>query len=207
MQWRLLSVTLVVAVLGCQSAKKSPAVEKAPAAVQNQVEDSKDKSPTTSDSVPKNDVETVPEETQNPDCIEATDDVCAAEAEIVRLTNEVRRKHNVSGELALNPEIAYVSRSWSASMSKVLIINHFGFPFARKQVYKKKFGKSIDLTAENVAMGPPQSNDPKVVAAFFVDMWENSPGHLKNMLGNHQNLGVGLVRKGNGYWYATQIFN
>ena len=215
MQWRLAILSLMIVAVGCQSAKAPKASEKVRPAVEEE------NIPKTEVEPPKQEepIEKVEEKTEvvveepkstaveKAACIDATDDVCAIEAEIVRLTNEVRKRHNVNSELKHNPEIAFVSRSWSASMAKVFIINHFGFPSARQKLYREKFGNAVNLTAENVAMGAPQTSDPKVIAAYFVDMWENSRGHLKNMLGNHSNLGAGVVKGNKYYWYATQIFN
>ena len=62
---------------------------------------------------------------------------------------------------------------------------------------------SMSSAGENVFMC--QGVAAVHVAKMGVDGWINSPGHRKNLLGNWHYSGIGVYRKGNGYW-LTQLF-
>lgn len=53
--------------------------------------------------------------------------------------------------------------------------------------------------SENVAYGD-------IGAREVVNMWINSRGHRKNMLGNYQLTGIGVARGRRGQLYFTQVF-
>ena len=65
----------------------------------------------------------------------------------------------------------------------------------------KVMGKipNANACAENVAFG-------KFTAQEVVKRWIQSPGHRKNIEGNYNMTGIGVVRGKDGYPYFTQIF-
>lgn len=136
-------------------------------------------------------------------CYKGDEWTCQVEAEIVRLTNELR-----SEPLQQVYEDSYVVRLWSEEQAAAKTISHDGFPTARRTALKAEFPYATwGFRAENVAMnGRGAKNSPTEVAQTFVTMWENSEGHRKNMLGPYKSIGVGVATDGSAV-YATQIFH
>ena len=126
---------------------------------------------------------------------------CAVEATIVKETNLLRQK-----ALLQSFEDSFVAREWSSAQAEVGKISHDGFPDQRKVSLLANFNASWGVFAENVAMARTQELDPVRVGKIFVQMWNGSPGHRTNMLGNYTYLGAGVARVGNSI-YATQIFH
>lgn len=136
-------------------------------------------------------------------CYKGDDWTCQVEAEIVRLTNELR-----SEPLQQVYEDSYVVRLWSEEQAAAKTISHDGFPTARRAALKAEFPYATwGFRAENVAMnGRGAKSSPTEVAQTLVTMWENSEGHRKNMLGPYKSIGVGVATDGSAV-YATQIFH
>lgn len=136
-------------------------------------------------------------------CYQGDEWTCAVEAEISRLTNLKREK-----PLIQSFESSFVARNWSQEQANADQISHSGFPAARNSVLIAEFpDANWKFWAENVAMfGGSDSSDPAEVAKTFVEMWYDSEGHRKNMLGNYQYIGAGVARLGNAV-YATQLFH
>lgn len=151
---------------------------------------------------PTKPIPAVPEPTSD-DCIGADQFICAIEVAITFHTNNLRS----SGDpLKHHARLSYVSRDWSDRQAAAGSISHSGFPDDRRRVYSQAFpGDSVIIQAENVAYSSSNSTTADDVAKMFVNMWANSPGHRRNMLGDYDILGVGVTKKGNRY-YATQIF-
>ena len=124
------------------------------------------------------------------------------EKEVFELTNQLRQQQGKQ-PLILSPEMSWAAREWSIDMGKGGGISHRGFPNSRMSDYQKEFGKSANMNAENVAMN---YTDESNAASSFYDMWKNSSGHRRNMLGNSRTIGIGLAKNSRGGWYATQIF-
>ena len=143
-----------------------------------------------------------PEPTSD-DCIGADEFICAIEVAITFHTNNLRSAAN---PFTHHARLSYVSREWSDRQAASGSISHRGFPDDRRRVYTQSFpGDSVSIQAENVAYSSSNSTSADDVAKMFVNMWANSPGHRRNMLGNYAVLGVGVTKKGNRY-FATQIF-
>ncbi len=140
------------------------------------------------------------------DCYKGDAFICEVEALVAQKTNEYRAQQSKSA-LAYSGRVGYVSRLWSqAQFSQGM--GHDGFPSQRRSDYIKEFGSmdGVTLSAENVAYNSvSSSSSAESVAKRFTDMWWNSPGHKKNMLGNHHGIGVGFVRSGSKI-FGTQIF-
>lgn len=126
---------------------------------------------------------------------------CAVEAAIVRETNILREK-----PLLQSFEDSFVAREWSSAQAQVGKISHDGFPDLRKASLRMNFNAAWGVFAENVAMVQTLESDPARVGKIFVQMWNGSPGHRTNLLGNYTYLGAGVARVGNSV-YATQIFH
>ena len=134
------------------------------------------------------------------DCYKADQQICAIELAIVKLTNGIRAIKGLA-PLKHHNRLSYVARNYSAKG----IMGHDGFPEQRISDYKSEFKvEDVSFYAENVAMGGDGSN-VEAAAAFFVDMWKNSSGHLSNILSDATYLGVGVSSK-SGEYFATQIF-
>jgi uncharacterized protein YkwD len=134
------------------------------------------------------------------------DEICQIESLILKYTNEVRAK-NGKASLSDNEMASYAARDWSQKQAKAWRMSHDGFPGQREGEIRLKYGVDVDLRAENVAWNSSSRNrSPDEIARKFVfDQWEKSPGHLKNMLGNFSEIGIGVAVR-DGRYYATQIF-
>jgi uncharacterized protein YkwD len=140
------------------------------------------------------------------DCLMADAEVCKAEMEILRLTNEERARRGKT-PLKVAPKMSVVARLWSEVQAKRGGIGHDGFPNQRERVFNEKFpGAQVGMWAENVAMTGGGGDDMLGVATEMYDMWRHSPGHYSNMMGDHDAMGVGVASDGDGGWYATEIF-
>ena len=149
----------------------------------------------------------------NTACYKAEDFICKVERLITEKTNKYRQSRSMK-PLTLDSKISFVARDWSKKQSNSGSIGHSGFPSARQSVYRTEFNESRSLNGENVAytgmVGRTSQQDDTAaerIAEEFATMWWNSSGHRRNMLGNFQNIGVGVAQRSNGAWYATQIFN
>ncbi|HEY1055715.1 MAG TPA: CAP domain-containing protein, partial [Emticicia sp.] len=74
---------------------------------------------------------------------------------------------------------------------------HDGFDERMDKVMRKI--DNANACAENVAFG-------KFTAEQVVREWIKSPGHRRNIEGNYNLTGIGVVRGKDGYPYFTQIF-
>jgi len=59
--------------------------------------------------------------------------------------------------------------------------------------------KGLSAFAENVAYG-------QLTGAEVVELWKNSSGHRKNILGNFTMIGIGVATAADGTIFYTQIF-
>jgi len=150
-----------------------------------------------------------PENPSNPEqanCIDADEFTCQVELAIHKYTNEYRQQAGRS-QLAFHSGIAYASRDWSKKQYQQRSIGHAGFPSQRRQVYHQKFGKSVSMSRENVAMsGGVGRRDADAIGKYFANMWFNSPGHKANMLASGIRTHGAGIHKSGGTVYATQIF-
>jgi uncharacterized protein YkwD len=74
---------------------------------------------------------------------------------------------------------------------------HDGFDDRMDKIMRKI--DNANACAENVAFG-------KFTAQEVVKRWIQSPGHRRNIEGNYNLTGIGVVRGKDGYPYFTQIF-
>jgi uncharacterized protein YkwD len=142
------------------------------------------------------------------DCYKGDAFACAAEAEVIRLTN-VHRSDSGLPPLAASGHLGFVARDWSTTQANDGDISHNGFPDSRTQVYTQEFGtmEGIWVSGENVAMYTGgESQAATDLAAQITEQWWESPGHRDNMLGSFDGIGVGIVRTSDGAVYGTQDF-
>jgi uncharacterized protein YkwD len=141
------------------------------------------------------------------DCYRGEAVICQIEEEIIRLTNEYRASSG-RGALLYSRRMTFSARDWSGVQARRGSIGHDGFPSQRYEVVRAEFQsvEGLALRAENVAYSGGLSDDPARVARAFANMWWNSSGHRANMLGNHAKIGVGVAKRGDSTYYATQIF-
>ena len=100
--------------------------------------------------------------------------------------------------LKMNEVISAAARNHTRDMATSKIpFGHKGFNDRTEQL-SKQIKPSFSF-AENVAEGPDN-------AKAVVDFWLNSPGHKKNIEGDYNLTGIGIVKAKDGTFYYTQIF-
>lgn len=119
------------------------------------------------------------------------------EKEILVLINEHRRSIGLSA-LTMMDEVTEQAIKHSREMANETVsFGHEGFDNRIANI-RKKVGV-IYAWAENVASG-------QTSAQQVVEDWLNSPGHKKNIEGNYNYTGIGVVTDKEGTTYFTQIF-
>ena len=161
--------------------------------------------------------EEIGEEVETEPVVEVT-----LESEIIRLTNLERAERGLN-ELDVDELLNEVTKLHSKDMAKNNYFSHvnqegedptdraedIGFPI-RKEIAPGKFTIGV---AENIGKMPIGNvvdrgfieDTPQAVAAAQMDGWMNSPGHKKNILGDHEVIGVGCSFDGTHY-LCTQNF-
>lgn len=108
------------------------------------------------------------------------------EIEVFFRTNDLRARHGKTKPFTLSVPLSLVARLKSADMGEQGYFSHesptYGDPFEMM----KSQGIKYRAAAENIAAG---QRTPEAVVAG----WENSPGHLANMLGDYSQIGVGYA--------------
>lgn len=119
------------------------------------------------------------------------------EAEILSLINKHRAGKGLKA-LSANAAMATVAAEHSSNMAKgKTAFGHNGFD-ARVKKISASTG-TLKAWAENVARG-------QISAKEVVNGWLNSPGHRKNIEGNYNLSGIGVVAGKNGELFFTHIF-
>lgn len=136
---------------------------------------------------------------KNPSKTDNTSRYAALEAEIHAKINQYRQSQNLPS-LSFDGRISEQARAHSQAMaSGKATFSHDGF---EKRV--DAIAKSIPYRSagENLAYNQGY-RDPGDQA---VQGWLNSPGHYKNIVGDFDLTGVGVVKTPQGRYYFTQIF-
>jgi uncharacterized protein YkwD len=135
--------------------------------------------------------------------------LCSCESEIFRRTNELRRGVG-KAPLQHDDQIAFVARLWSRVQAERGHVSHdwvMSGEWGRQ--YRLLFEKPSPMAGENVAMNM-RITTAEECGKRFVEQWRNSPGHYANMIDENElgfvTLGVGVARKADGRYYATQDF-
>lgn len=112
-------------------------------------------------------------------------------------TNEFRHKKGLP-TFQWHPQVAEIAHQHSHAMAtNVVGFGHEGFA---QRIGKLPF--FVGAAAENVFKGNMAGDRARTA----VDGWIQSPGHLKNLVGNYTWCSIGVCRDAQGYWYFTQIF-
>ena len=114
------------------------------------------------------------------------------------LVNRYRQSRNLP-PLVADPAISAQAKAHSEEMARSGNMNHDGFDRRADLVGQTIVYRSV---AENVAFNAGYGQ-PDLVA---VKGWIESPGHQRNMLGQYDLTGIGVVQNGKGEYYFTQIF-
>ena len=126
-----------------------------------------------------------------------TTDYTQLATEVLQLVNEHRAGLGLPA-LKMNAMITKVAGTHSANMASGKVpFSHDGFDDRVAMINKQI--KTANAWAENVAEGPR-------TAKSVVDMWLHSPGHKKNIEGDYNITGIGIVKGVDGQPYYTQIF-
>ncbi|MEO6720838.1 MAG: CAP domain-containing protein [Ferruginibacter sp.] len=117
--------------------------------------------------------------------------------DVLSRTNQFRRSKGLP-ELIMQNDLNAIAQKHSADMAKGRVgFGHAGF--AKRNALAKGKIQSMRSFAENVAYG---ATSGKAV----VDMWKNSPGHRRNMLGRYKYIGIGIAKDKRGRIFYTQVF-
>ena len=143
------------------------------------------------------------------------------EAEVSRLTNELRRQHKRS-PLRINPKLARIARSHSQEMAQLGYISHNSPTPGRRTPEDRmaREGLGFRVSAENIAYEPCLArfwSDGRREFFSWGEVAANTVRHLSESSGHRENLlrrdvleiGVGAAiasREGRPYVYLTQSF-
>jgi hypothetical protein len=118
----------------------------------------------------------------------------------VDITNEIRARHNVNGKVVAGTQSMLDNAvKHCQDMATGLGLKHQDLGEAGKQV-----GCDVFINRENIASFSGNENDPAVQC---MKMWEESDGHLKNILeaDDGDYVSVGVYKNGDNWW-CTQTF-
>lgn len=125
--------------------------------------------------------------------------IAQEEREVIQAVNAYRAKKGLPA-IGYDERIARVARVHSANMAAHRVpFGHTAFAQRMSSLYG--LFKNADGGSENVAYFPKSKSPAQVVA-----MWLTSRGHRRNIEGNFQNSGVGIVHDSRGYVYYTHTF-
>ncbi|MFX3623053.1 MAG: CAP domain-containing protein [Ectobacillus sp.] len=104
--------------------------------------------------------------------------------EVVRLTNEQRRRNGLS-DLTVDITLANVAQTKAVDMANKGYFSHTSPTYGSPFTMMKSFGVTYTAAGENIAKGQRSAQQ-------VVDDWMNSPGHRANILNaNYTHIGVG----------------
>lgn len=136
--------------------------------------------------------------TPQSEIVQSNPDPEMLEQQVHQLVNQYRVDRNLP-PLKLDPRISRVARNHSQVMSRQGSLSHDNFE-GRVQVVANTI--PYRSVAENVAFNSGYSNP----ANQAVQGWTDSTGHRRNMEGNYDLTGIGIVKNTEGEYFFTQIF-
>ncbi|MFT3981496.1 MAG: CAP domain-containing protein [Ferruginibacter sp.] len=117
--------------------------------------------------------------------------------DVLEYTNAFRKENGLA-QLQSNEVLNKIAQQHSRNMASGKVkFGHAGFNARNASAAKQIAG--LRYFAENVAYGPVSGEE-------VVNLWKNSQGHRKNMLGNFSMIGIGVARSKDGTYYYTQVF-
>ena len=118
--------------------------------------------------------------------------------DVLKYTNQFRKSKGLKA-LEMRDDLNAIARKHSENMaSGRCSFGHSGYDLRVSKV-KKTIKPCDGNIAENVAYGASNGKEA-------IDIWKNSSGHRKNMLGDYKYIGIGTARNRKGVIYYTQIF-
>jgi len=126
---------------------------------------------------------------------------------IIERTNQFRKSEG-RAEVAANNKLSTAAHSFASYMSRTLRYGHTA-DGSKSADRAAKEGYEYCLIAENIAYAYKSTAfTAEDLAKQFVDGWEKSPGHRKNMLEpDATETGVAVARNAeSGYFFAVQMF-
>lgn len=119
------------------------------------------------------------------------------EKDVLTYTNQYRQSKGLP-PLELQSSLSDLARDHSEDMAKKKVgFGHDGFDKRQRQA--QTLLPSSSSFAENVAYGAKTGKEA-------VEMWKNSAGHRRNMLGKYKYVGIGVSTDSKGNTYYTQVF-
>lgn len=116
---------------------------------------------------------------------------------VLTQTNKFRKSQSLPG-LVMRTELNKIAEKHSLDMASGRVpFGHQGFD--DRDAEAKKIIPGIHSFAENVASGI-------LSPVEVVNLWKNSPGHRRNMVGPYKYVGIGTATDKQGIVYFTQIF-
>jgi uncharacterized protein YkwD len=117
--------------------------------------------------------------------------------EVFTETNQFRKSEGLA-KLVIRKDLNVLAQKHSEDMASGRVgFGHDGFE-ERNAVAQKEI-KGMHSFAENVAYGATSGKE-------VITMWESSPGHRRNMLGQYQYTGIGVAKDRQGRIYYTEVF-
>ena len=117
--------------------------------------------------------------------------------EVLVYINQYRVKHGLH-KLTMNPLLSCEATRHSFAMATHAVpFGHDGFSTRMAHLHRKLSGSLSG--AENVAYNYK-------TAKIVTDGWIHSPGHRRNLMGNYNLTGIGIVKDKQGRLYYTQMF-
>lgn len=118
--------------------------------------------------------------------------------DVITYTNQFRKANGLN-KLESNDVLSAIAQKHSENMASGKVrFGHDGF--SNRNAAAQKEIASLRYFAENVAYGVSSGKEA-------VDLWKNSSGHRKNMLGRFTQIGIGIARDKQGRIFYTQIFS
>lgn len=115
---------------------------------------------------------------------------------ILQLVNDYRDDKGRE-PLRMSSQLNAIAQQHSENMAaRRVAFGHGGFDTRMNKALRSTKGYGF---AENVAYGDLNARE-------VVNLWINSKGHRKNMLGNYQLTGIGVAQGRSGQLYFTQVF-
>jgi uncharacterized protein YkwD len=121
------------------------------------------------------------------------------EAAVASKINEYRAGQGLRA-LVRHPGLDALAREHAADMRRSGRMSHAGFA-KRGWVAERDLG--LPRVAENVMWG--KGAHEAGLPDRIVQGWIGSRGHRRNLLAKHEYIGVGVVRGGDGSFWATQL--
>lgn len=117
--------------------------------------------------------------------------------DVLTYTNEFRKSKGLNN-LSANEALNRIAQQHSEDMASGKV--RFGHDGFSKRNAAAQQQLSIQYFAENVAFGVSTGE-------AVVNLWKNSEGHRKNMLGKYSKIGIGVAKDKKGRLFYTQVFS